>query len=281
MPEFILPDVDKSKRKAVTTFMTNMAKAFDKEPWPYEKYVKDGLPNEAVIWGLLRGSDLMFRDALAEGKTFYYVDHAYLDSGHDRDSKRNKPIGKEYVTWYRIIRNGHQITHWGMDKSAVDSSDRLEKYFNIELQPMKTTGDQVLILPPTNAIQKFFDCEDWTTQQLEKYKHENCIVREKPYNPKVQITDKGYMDKVDVQTDNSQGAFADALARCKLIVTYNSNSLVSATIDGIPVDASANSCWSIFEGNRLQWIKYLAHCQHHSHEIDSGDWFELCNKWQS
>ena len=109
MPEFILPDVDRSKRKAVTTAFTNMAKAFNKEPWPYEKYLKDGLPNNAVIWGILRGSDLMYRDASAQGKTFYYVDHAYIDSGHDRLNKRNKAVGKEEVTWYRIIKNDHQI----------------------------------------------------------------------------------------------------------------------------------------------------------------------------
>ena len=31
-PEFLLPDIDASKRKAVTTAFTNMAKAFGKEP---------------------------------------------------------------------------------------------------------------------------------------------------------------------------------------------------------------------------------------------------------
>ena len=72
-PEFLLPDIDASKRKAVTTAFTNMAKAFGKEPWPYEKYKRDGLPNHAVIWGILRGSDLMFREAVAKQKTFYYV----------------------------------------------------------------------------------------------------------------------------------------------------------------------------------------------------------------
>ena len=158
-PEFLLPDVDRSKRKAVTTAFTNMAKAFGKEPWPYEKYVKDGVPNNAVIWGIMRGSDLMYREAQAKGKTFYYVDHAYIDSGHDRINKRNKAVGKEQVTWYRIIKNNHQIKHWGMGAFELNKTDRLEKYFDITIQPYKEQkGELILILPPTNAIKTFFNC---------------------------------------------------------------------------------------------------------------------------
>jgi len=279
-PEFLLPDVDRSKRKAVTTAFTNMAKAFGKEPWPYEKYVKDGIPNHAVIWGILRGSDLMYREAQAKGKTFYYVDHAYVDSGHDRINKRNKAVGKQEVTWYRIIKNDHQIKHWGMNKTQVDASDRFEKYFDIELQPTRTHGDTVLILPPTNAIKTFFKCTDWTEKMLEKYAGEKCVVREKPYNPPMQITSKGYMDKIDKPTDNSDGPMSEILAQTKKVVTYNSNSLVSAIIDGIDVEASDNSCWSIYEGNRMLWLKYLVHCQYNSHENDSGEWFDCCNFWQ-
>ncbi len=69
-PEFLLPDIDRSKRKAVTTAFTNMAKAFGKEPWPYEKYLKDGVPDHAVIWGIMRGSDLIYREAQAKVKKF-------------------------------------------------------------------------------------------------------------------------------------------------------------------------------------------------------------------
>ena len=279
-PEFLLPDVDRSKRKPVTTAFTNMAKAFGKEPWPYEKYVKDGIPNHAVAWGILRGSDLMYREAQAKGKTFYYVDHAYIDSGHDRLNKRNKAVGKEEVTWYRIIKNDHQIKHWGMDISDVNDSDRLEKYFDIKIQPFRTTGDIILILPPTHAIKTFFKVENWTERMLEKYKGENCIVREKPYNPRMQITEKGYMDKIDEPTDNSAGPLTEVLEKTKKVVTYNSNTLVNALLDGIKVEASDNSCLSIYDCDRMLWLKYLAHCQYNSHELDSGDWYERCNQWQ-
>mgnify|MGYP001189863800 FL=1 len=279
-PEFLLPDIDASKRKAVTTAFTNMAKAFGKEPWPYEKYKRDGLPNHAVIWGILRGSDLMFREAVAKQKTFYYVDHAYVDSGHDRLNKRNASVGKEAITWYRIIKNDHQIKHWGMPMPQIKSSDRLEKYFDIQLQNDKNDGDTILILPPTNAIKTFFKCHDWTDRIIEKYKNEKYVVREKPYNPPMQITNKGYMDKIDTPTDNSSGPIAEVMARTKKVVTYNSNSLVNAIIDGIDVEASNNSCWSIYDNDRVTWLKYLVHCQYNSHENNSGEWFDCCNSWQ-
>ena len=115
---------------------------------------------------------------------------------------------------------------------------------------------------------------------LQRFKGQNCIVREKPYNPKMQITAKGYMDKIDTPTDHSGGPITDILARTKQLVTYNSNSLVNAIIDGIDVLADMNSCWSIYTGEPLLWLKYLAHCQYNSHENDSGEWFDCCNRWQ-
>ena len=80
----------KGRRRLVRKFQERMGgvtinfdggvfNAFGKEPWPYAKYKRDGLPNHAVIWGILRGSDLMYREAVAKQKTFYYVDHAYID----------------------------------------------------------------------------------------------------------------------------------------------------------------------------------------------------------
>ena len=115
---------------------------------------------------------------------------------------------------------------------------------------------------------------------LEKYKDENCVVREKPYNPPMQITKEGYMDKIDTPSDNSGGPMAEVMARTKKVVTYNSNSLVNAIIDGIDVEASDNSCWTIYDNNRNTWLKYLAHCQYNSHENNSGEWFDSCNSWQ-
>jgi len=115
---------------------------------------------------------------------------------------------------------------------------------------------------------------------LEKYKGENCIVREKPYNPRMQITEKGYMDKIDEPTDNSAGPLTEVLEKTKKVVTYNSNTLVNALLDGIKVEASDNSCLSIYDCDRMLWLKYLAHCQYNSHELDSGDWYERCNQWQ-
>ena len=96
----------------------------------------------------------------------------------------------------------------------------------------------------------------------------------------MQITNKGYMDKIDTPTDNSSGPIAEVMARTKKVVTYNSNSLVNAIIDGIDVEASNNSCWSIYDNDRITWLKYLVHCQYNSHENNSGEWFDCCNSWQ-
>ena len=55
---------------------------------------------------------------------------------------------------------------------------------------------------------------------------------------------------------------------------------MNALLDGIKVEASDNSCLSIYDCDRMLWLKYLAHCQYNSHENDSGDWYERCNQWQ-
>ena len=122
---------------------------------------------------------------------------------------------------------------------------------------------------------------DWLDKTLETLKANTdrpIIVKTKGYNPIIGYDkDGGYIVKgKDKQKPSGPIDWDNAYA----IVTYNSNSLVNAIIDGIDVLADMNSCWSIYTGEPLLWLKYLAHCQYNSHENDSGEWFDCCNSWQ-
>jgi hypothetical protein len=119
-----------------------------------EKYVdwaSQGLPNskklqpleiisktdctKTVIFGVLRGTHLVYRWAEKNKIDFYYMDRPYWGE------TRNMPY---YV---RIAKNNH-LKNWFEERP----SDRFEKSFPWPIRPWKKDGKNIVVCPPSNAM---------------------------------------------------------------------------------------------------------------------------------
>ena len=136
------------------------------DPIPNDQDMPD---DEYFYWGILRGAgDMMKR----KSHTYYFCDHSYFLPGHN-----NK------TNWYRITKNAHT-------NSCIteQTPDRYEKYFAQDLAPWQTTGTQIIVCPPTGAIEWFFDAQQWLNGVLDTLKQQTSreiVVRDKPMNPQV------------------------------------------------------------------------------------------------
>jgi hypothetical protein len=181
------------------------------------------LPDESLtMYGILAGSGEVYKWCQKEKRDFYFMDHGYFTNAHDSPH------------WLRITKNKHcQNT---MREVPVD---RYEKYFKQNIKPWTKTGKKILVLPPTNAVANFFGQEDWlanTLKTLKKNTDREIDVREKPYNPTIEIDHVGATVKVDKPTKHQGNInWVDYYAT----VTYNSNTMVASLANGVPVFCDA------------------------------------------
>jgi len=116
------------------------------------------------------------------------------------------------------------------------------------------------VLPPTNAIANFFDATDWldnTIKILKENTDREINVREKPYNPTIEIDHVGATVKVDKPTVHKGNInWNDYHAT----VTYNSNTMVASLTNGVPVfcdpEISAAAPISETDFSRIETPKY-------------------------
>lgn len=177
------------------------------------------LPEESLtMYGILAGSGEVYKWCEKQKKDFYFMDHGYFTNAHDSPH------------WLRITKNKH-CQNILQDKPA----DRYEKYFKQDIKPWNKEGKKILVLPPTNAIANFFNVEDWLQTTLKTLKgntDRQIDVREKPYNPTIEIDHVGATVKVDRPTVNKGSInWKEYYAT----VTYNSNTMVASLSNGVPV----------------------------------------------
>ena len=184
------------------------------------------LPNENLtMYGILAGSGEVYKWCQKEKRDFYFMDHGYFTNAHDSPH------------WLRITRNKHC-----QNVLQERPADRYEKYFKQEIKPWRKDGSKVLVLPPTNAISNFFRVENWledTLNTLRKNTDRTIDVREKPYNPTIEIDHVGATVKVDRPTKH-QGNID--WKNYYATVTYNSNTMVASLANGVPVFCDAQNC---------------------------------------
>ena len=191
-------------------------------PGPYKMYqfreLKQ-LPEESLaMYGILAGSGEVYKWCEKENKDFYFIDHGYFTNAHD------------HPHWLRITKNKHC-----QNVLQHRSTDRYEKHFRQDLNPWNKTGKKILVLPPTNAIANHFGVQDWlenTLKTLANNTDRQIDIREKPYNPTVELDHVGATVKIDKPTNNQgQIKWEDYYAT----VLYNSNTMVASLTNGVPV----------------------------------------------
>ena len=222
--------------------------------------------NKVVMFGVLRGTHLVYRWAEKNKIDFYYIDRPYWGE------TRNSPY---YV---KIVKNNH-LKNWQEKRP----DDRFKKSFPWPIHPWKKNGKNIIVCPPSNAMAKFFQVENWldnTLKILRSNTDRPIIVKNKGYNPIIGLDKNGGYIVTGKDDTKPSGPidWNDAYA----IVTYNSNISLEATTKGIPCFTDAhNACAPISETDftKIEQPKYvereplyysMAYGQFTAEEIQNG-----------
>jgi hypothetical protein len=216
-----------------------------------EKYINfahKGLPNsvklspddiiktedcdKVILFGILRGTNLVYKWAEANKIDFYYIDRPYWGD------TRKDPF---YV---KIVKNNH-LKNWQENKP----DDRYKKSFPWEIKPWQKIGREIVVCPPSNAVAEFFGAKDWLDKTLKILRANTdrpIKIRNKGYNPLVGYNKQGHL--IVNGKDNTPPSEPIVWDNVHAIVTYNSNITLEATSRGIPCFTDIhNACAPISE----------------------------------
>jgi len=264
---------------------------------PIATYLENGLPGDLIAGedavatlGILRGTGKMLKEAKLKGIDYYYMDHAYFSPGYG---------GKG---WMRITKNGHSCTT--LRDVPKDRWNGFHKNYGYQCNGWLNNsqrGQNILILPPTGAVSWFMDQgpDDWVDEVVEKLKeylpssdHYRIVVRRKPNEPVVD--GDGNLLELKTYPSNDQ-PLEQALMDAQCVVAYNSMVALEATLKGIPVITSDQSCcmrvsynldlyknqvvpeeFNVEPLNRKPLLYWLAHNQWKRRDIEDGRaWSDL------
>jgi hypothetical protein len=222
--------------------------------------------NKVVLFGILRGTHLIYKWAEENKIDFYYMDRPYWGE------TRNSPY------YIKIVKNNH-LKNWQENRP----DDRFKKSFPWPINSWKKHGKNIIVCPPSNAMKEFFGVQDWLDKTLTTLKANTdrpIIVKNKGYNPIIgRDANGGYIVAGKDNTPPSGPIdWNDAYA----VVTYNSNISLEATTRGIPCFTDAhNACAPISETDfsKIETPKYaereplyysMAYGQFTAKEISNG-----------
>ena len=269
-------------------------KNWESEVLHINNFLSNGLPKNVdavATLGILRGSGHLLKEAAKKNIDRYYIDHAYFCAGYNGDC------------WLRISKNKHSVNY------IKDVSNfRWENFFATKhcILPWKRfdeRGKNILVIPPTNAICWYFNEYNWEKNILAKLKKhlseeifKNVRVRNKPNEP---VVDR-YGNYLGLQknTKIKNIPLEEDLNNASIVIAYNSQVALDATLKGIPVIVDQhNSCFGLsfkitdlnkglnnpdfdIEPNRLHLFKWLSYCQFNLNEIKSGFAWKTINNFQ-
>lgn len=194
-----------------------------------------------ALWNILS-------EARAEGRDWYYGDHAYF----------------RRFEYYRVTRNAYQH-----DGSGCARGRRLEA-LGVTIGPWRKAGNHVLVCPPDAAFAALhgFDADGWLAGVLDTLGRQ---------------TDRPVHVRGRLGAEHGKPLAAD-LAGAWALVTYTSNAAVEAVIAGVPVfctGACAASAMGLSDlaaietpampYGRAQWARNLAANQWTFEEMKRGD----------
>jgi len=258
-------------------------------------FIENGIPQNVdavATLGILRGTGHLLQEAAKKNIDRYYIDHAYFEPGYEGNC------------WLRISKNKHTINYI-KDVSAY----RWDHFFSQKniIMPWKKyeqRGNSILIIPPTNAICWYFNEYDWEKNILNYLKKilnietfKNIKIRYKPNEPFVD--ENGHFLGLRQNSKIENIPLEEDLKKSSLVIAYNSQVALDATLKGIPVIVNKhNSCFGLsfklsdleqgldnpvfdLEPNRLRLFKWLSYCQYNLNEIKTGFAWKTINNFQN
>ena len=198
----------------------------------------------------------ILRQAIGEGRDWYYADHAYFGR----------------FEYYKVTKNAYQLSsnHLGLGPNAY-RFDRLK----VEIKPWRNSGDFILVCPPDEKFAKLhrFNGLEWLSHVCSAISG---------------FTDRPLMvrQREDITYSNT---LSSDLVGAWCMVTYVSNAAVESVCAGVPVICLGDCAASIMGSNNLadindpptpdgrrEWASRLAANQWTMQEIASGmAWREL------
>jgi hypothetical protein len=173
-----------------------------------------------ILAGLLRGNAPLLREIIKRKIDFYYVDHAYFHSGY------------KYPHWMRVTKNGFVQN----SLLNVDQNRLRDRFGDVKFQPYDYRDKtDIVVIPPSNTVGRFFRQEDWETRTVEKIRQftdRPIVVRKKEVEP---VLDN-MMTRMESKIQNKYTETLDeVLSKAYCVVSFNSTVALTALQRGIPV----------------------------------------------
>jgi hypothetical protein len=185
------------------------------------------------------------KEILAHSKDFYRLDHAY--------------VGR--LKYFRITKGDFQPSQ--IVERPADRWESLKTEYGLEIKPWGK-GEQVLVTLSDPKTYSFFGVDGWPekiVKELKKYTDRPIKVRER----------------------GDQSSLVEILKTTSCLVTYASNSVREALLEGVPVITLGPSIArpmghtdvSLIESpmypeNREEFFRHMAYCQFTEAEFRSG-----------
>jgi len=179
---------------------------YEKTHWP--EWEED-YNNPIVVFGILRGTADLIKNAKAYEQDWYYFDHAYMFGNKHSPSK----IFGEKI--YRLTKNYFHTRE--LKKLKADDHKRIEKYKeHIKLKPWKYDGDYILFIPPSEHVKKYYwfnhHWEEQTLKTIKKHTRKPIKIRTK-------------QDTTPLEKD---------LENAYCTVSYQSTVVIQSIMNGVP-----------------------------------------------
>ena len=239
---------------------------YEQTPWP--TFNKNDLTKyPIVVFGILRGTGKLIKECQRINHTYYHFDHAYYfkEQKHGENTIFNEKI-------YRLTKNGMMLSY--IDKLDNIDKKRLIKFKkHIQIKPWTKKGDYILVLPPSEHVNLWYDFTNWEKDTINKLK---------------QYTQR----EIRVRTKDSKTPFMEELKNAWAIVTSQSTGAIDAIVNGIPSFCDEVSMAKpvsytdlslietpFYPDNREEWLDSLLSNQYLMSEIENGfAWNRLKNK---
>jgi hypothetical protein len=218
-----------TKKVHTTEIVKAMLEPHEGQLLSTEHFLANGLPQAdlIIISGILRGTGLVYKECVKQGRDFLFIDHAYFLKGY------------EHPNWMRITKNRHTFGPALKNKPG----DRFQQHFSAkyQLSPWRGPADgPILVLPPTNALAWLFGAHTWEDnilREIRRYTDHPIKVREKPEDPIVDALGNLTQMKLNPSKDVP---LSEDIKNARAVVVYNSNSAIECVKMGVPVICTEN-----------------------------------------